>query len=111
MPNYLDNIKIDNGDKRLYTEGFIRLVEDHLLELRDPNIAQIQVISDSEGIMYRSDFYRYARDVLGIKERWLQNLLLRVNRMETNRDFGPNWKFILLPDKGYINRLCSTYLG
>ena len=79
MPNYLDNIKIDNGDKRLYTEGFIRLVEDHLLELRDPNIAQIQVISEREGIMYRGDFYRYARDLLGINDRLLQILRLRVS--------------------------------
>lgn len=111
MANYLDNLKMNNGRPEFYTEAFIRLIEDHLLELRDPNIGQTQIVSQSEGIMYSGDFYRYCRDELKVTERWLQNVLLRVNRMETNREFGPDWTFIIIPDKGYILQLCNSFLS
>lgn len=104
--NYYDQPQVN---PIIYSEGFKRVVEDHLQQIIQAPETKAVAIAPQDKRLYLGDFYLFiAKKHSVVKPYW--HITLRVNGLTSPTDYHGQLDQIILPSPVYIDRLLTQYM-
>lgn len=103
------SLTIGSGNNTFYSKGFMDVIESHLNYFRNsPNSYMVQVDAKKLSI-YDGDLFGY------LNERRVEQhyhwIIMRVNNMYSNSDFGPGKNTLIIPSDTEIEQIRSMYIA
>lgn len=104
----LSNKILPPGDDDYYDPAFRRMIEDHLVAMRNDINAKVLDVAPEDVYKYNGNFYQLLVSV-GTTEMFLHWIIMRVTGLKDPTDPITDLKQILIPNITFINQLMSVF--
>lgn len=101
------DVLMPNVESDFYAPGFLKIIEDHLTQLRTDSNTTIRQITNVQCVKYQGDFFGLLLD-LNISPQY-HHAIMRVNNMYSAADFVGDVNQFVMPNLPAIDMLKSLY--
>ena len=102
-------LSIGSGENIFYSKGFMDVLESHMNYFRTSSNSNVVQVDPKKTSIYNGDLFGYLNEI-GISQKY-HWVIMRINNMFCNSDFGSNVLSLTVPDQNEIEQIRSAYVA
>lgn len=103
------SLTINRGNDVFYSKAFMDVIESHLIYFRANTKSTVANVDPKKADIYDGDLFGYLNEQ-GIAQEF-HWIIMRINNLYSNSEFGPQVKILLIPDENEIEQIRSMFIA